>query len=141
MMQRVLIDLVLAGLWLPQMAAGATLTVHVSDIRKDEGMLRVAVCDRDHFTEAECAYKGAAAPENGAATITIRDIPPGVYAVQAYADTNNNDTLDTNWIGWPKEGMGFSNDAQMHHGPPDYDAAAIKLSEPGGTIRFPMQYF
>ncbi|ROO28778.1 DUF2141 domain-containing protein [Salinisphaera japonica] len=140
-MQRLLMGLMLAGLWLPALAGAATLTVEVTGLKNNTGVVRVAVCDRDHFTEAECAYKGAAAPENGAAAVTIGDIPPGVYAVQAYADTNDNDTLDTNWIGWPKEGMGFSNDAKMHHGPPDYDAAAIKLREPGGTIRFAMQYF
>ena len=141
MMQRVLISVLLLTAGLTP-AAAATLTVNITDVEDIDGVVRIAVCDRKHFTEAQCAYKGSApANADGQASVTIHDIPPGVYAVQAYADTNNNDRLDTNWIGWPKEGMGFSNDAQMHHGPPSYDDAAIKLSEPGGTIRFSMQYF
>ncbi|WP_158583386.1 DUF2141 domain-containing protein [Salinisphaera sp. Q1T1-3] len=130
-----------SSLTLPAMADAATLIVHVTDVTQSQGMVRVAACDRDHFTEASCAYTGSAKPENGVATVVLRDVPPGVYAVQAYDDVNGNDKLDTNWIGWPKEGMGFSNDAKMHHGPPSYDDAAIRLSEPGGTIRFGMRYF
>lgn len=129
------------ALAVPQLAWSAVLTVEVTGIKTANGVVRVAACDRDHFTESECAYTGSAKADNGTARVVIRDIPPGVYAVQAYDDANANHELDTNWIGWPQEGMGFSNNAKMHHGPPSYDDAAIRLSAPGGHITFAMHYF
>ena len=39
------------------------------------------------------------------------DIPPGKYALAVIHDENMNGKLDTNPIGIPKEGYGFSNNA------------------------------
>jgi uncharacterized protein (DUF2141 family) len=39
-------------------------------------------------------------------------IPPGTYALAVIHDENSNGKLDTNWLGTPTEGYGFSNDAK-----------------------------
>ena len=36
-------------------------------------------------------------------------LPAGTYAVQVMHDANGNDKLDTNFMGIPVEGYGFSN--------------------------------
>jgi uncharacterized protein (DUF2141 family) len=53
------------------------------------------------------------------------DIPPGTYALAVIHDENMNGKLDTNWLGMPTEGYGFSNDAKAMLGPPSFSAASF----------------
>ena len=53
------------------------------------------------------------------------DIPPGTYALAVIHDENMNGKLDTNWLGIPTEGYGFSNDAKAILGPPSFSAASF----------------
>jgi len=60
------------------------------------------------------------------------DVPPGSYALAVIHDENMNGRLDTNWLGMPTEGYGFSNDAKAMLGPPSFSDAGF-LSD-GGTL-------
>jgi uncharacterized protein (DUF2141 family) len=53
------------------------------------------------------------------------DIPPGKYAMAVIHDENMNGKLDTNWIGVPKEGFGFSNNAEALLSAPSFSAASF----------------
>ena len=53
----------------------------------------------------------------------FEDIPPGTYALAVVHDENMNGKLDTNLLGVPKEGYGFSNDATALLGAPSFSAA------------------
>jgi uncharacterized protein (DUF2141 family) len=53
------------------------------------------------------------------------DIPPGTYALAVIHDENMNGKLDTNWLGIPTEGYGFSNDVTGSLGPPSFAAASF----------------
>ena len=53
------------------------------------------------------------------------DIPPGTYALAVSHDENMNGKLDTNWLGIPKEGYGFSNEAKAGFGAPSFAAASF----------------
>lgn len=59
-------------------------------------------------------------------------VTPGTYAVSVIHDQNSNGKLDTNFMGIPREGVGASNDAKGHFGPPKFDAAAFRFS--GGRL-------
>lgn len=37
-----------------------------------------------------------------------------------------NGKLDTNWLGIPEEGYGFSNDVKIRGGTPSFDAAGFR---------------
>ena len=67
----------------------------------------------------------------------FEDIPPGRYALAVIHDENMNGKLDANWLGVPKEGYGFSNDAKGLMGAPSFDAASFRYREGslGLTIR------
>jgi len=56
----------------------------------------------------------------------FEDIPPGTYAMAVVHDENMNGKLDTNWLGIPMEGYGFSNDAKALLGPPSFAAASFQ---------------
>jgi len=56
-------------------------------------------------------------------------VPSGTWAVLAYHDENGNKKLDTNFVGMPTEGYGFSNGAKARFGPPSFKDAAIAVGE------------
>ncbi len=62
-------------------------------------------------------------------TVTVRDLPPGRYAVAAYVDNNKNGRQDKNFLGVPKELYGISNDVRGVFGPPDFAEAAFDIGE------------
>lgn len=55
----------------------------------------------------------------------FEDIPPGTYAIAVIHDENMNGKLETNWLGIPTEGYGFSNDAKGMIGVPSFSAASF----------------
>jgi len=55
----------------------------------------------------------------------FEDIPQGNYALAVVHDENMNGKLDTNMLGIPKEGYGFSNDAKGLIGAPSFSAASF----------------
>jgi uncharacterized protein (DUF2141 family) len=56
----------------------------------------------------------------------------GTYAVSVFHDENSNGKLDTGPLGIPREGVGASNNAKGHFGPPKFDAAAFRFE--GGRL-------
>jgi len=59
------------------------------------------------------------------ARCTFEEIPPGRHAIAVIHDENMNGRLDTNGIGLPTEGYGFSNDAKGWFGAPTFDEASF----------------
>jgi len=58
----------------------------------------------------------------------IEDVEPGEYALLVYFDENGNNRIDKNFIGIPKEPLGFSN-RYRPKGPPSYQRAAFQLKQ------------
>lgn len=90
----------------------ATLTVEVEHLRNAKGRVQFALYDRDgtipdeHY---EHWYKLGTAPINdGKATYTFINLPPGRYAVNILHDEDANGKIDKGLF-LPKEGIGFSN--------------------------------
>ncbi len=52
-------------------------------------------------------------------------ILPGTYALAVIHDENRNGKLDTNWLGAPKEGYGFSNNPKTFLSAPSFSAATF----------------
>lgn len=122
-------------------AAAAELDIMVQDVRNDRGHVLVAVCTEDTFLQADCPHVGHAAAAVGEVVVTVRDVPPGTYAVQAFHDENDNAEFDRTLLGVPLEGIGFSNDAPMDFGPPHFEEAAIAIAgDERHAIRFRMRY-
>jgi uncharacterized protein (DUF2141 family) len=118
-------------------AAAASLTVDLAGLRNDSGVVRVAVCPRALFTTAECPYVAAAPASAGRAVVA--DVPPGVYAVQAFHDEDGDGALDRSGFR-PSEGLGFSRDAPMRFGPPSFRDAAVRI-EGDGRLTVTMRYY
>ncbi|MCL7754714.1 DUF2141 domain-containing protein [Polaribacter sp. Z022] len=106
-----------------------TVTLKFQGMNSDKGNLYVAVYNKeDSFLKKP--IKGTIVKvENKKATVTLKDIPEGIYAVSAFHDTNDNKKMDTNFLGIPKEPTGMSNDATGFMGPPKFKDAKFKVTK------------
>ena len=122
-------------------AQAADLDITVTNVRNDHGHVRAQLCPKEQFLSTKCPWRASAPAAVGAVTVRITDVPPGVYAAQAYHDENDNKKIDRSLIGIPEEGLGFSNDAPFRFGPPSFSDAAIQLGPDGGRITLALRYF
>ena len=113
-----------------QKPAPAENVIHVetNGLRSDKGQMLCAL----HSSAAAFPKKADKAVARLTAKIAERQatcdftgIAPGTYAVSVVHDENSNGKLDTNFIGMPREGVGASNDAKGHMGPPKFGAASF----------------
>lgn len=77
---------------------------------------------------------------NTQARCDFEDIPPGTYAMAVVHDDNMNGKLDTNMLGIPKEGYGFSNDAKGLVGAPSFSAASFLYDGQDIELTMSLQY-
>ncbi len=114
----------------PGATLGATLVVHVQDVSPRGGILRLGLYDEaryrdDNSTPVASADVKAALGET---VITLTNVPPGVYAIEAYQDLNANDRMDTSWLGLPQEPFGFSRDARPHLSKPQFASVRFEVA-------------
>ncbi len=118
----------LAAQWLTQAAAAGTplapIVVDIDGVRSAAGIVRVTVCPRDLFL-GNCPWGASAPARAGRISIIVPDVPPGRYAVQAFHDADDDGKLQRNWLGLPREGIGFSNDAMARITYPRFSVAAF----------------
>lgn len=92
--------------------------VHVENVRSSHGHVRVELCTQDTFLTGACTVVGTAPARRGETVVTLSDVPPGVYALQAFHDENDDGKLDRGAFGIPLEDVGFSREAPVGlHGP------------------------
>lgn len=70
----------------------------------------------------------------------FEDIPPGTYAMAVVHDENMNGKLDTNFLGIPLEGYGFSNDAKGPLGAPPFSAASFHYNGQNVELTMSLHY-
>jgi len=78
----------------------------------------------------------------GVAEARFDGVAPGPFAITVFHDEDDNNAIKTNFIGIPKEGLGFSRDARARIGPPDFDDAKLVLA-PGASaqLQITMLYY
>jgi len=116
------------------------LRVIVHNVAAAGGHVRVDVCTASEFL-SKCRYSGSAAATPGVTMVEVRDLPPGVYAVQAYDDRNDNRRVDRNLIGLPTEAVGFSNNASVRLDGPSFKAASFDFAGGEQTIALRLRRF
>lgn len=116
-----------------------TLSVSIEGVQTSEGSVKVAIYDREEgFLEFEQVVKtGRAKAKKGVTELAIDDLPSGEYALAIFHDENDNDILDSNWLGIPKERVCFSKAKMKIFGPPSFKECAFHLvSDKEITVSF-----
>lgn len=101
-----------------------TLTIEIHELRSSNGQILLQVYD-----ETQNSVRGETGIiENNKSLIVINDLKKAKYAFRYFHDENDNNELETNWMGIPTEGFGFSNNAKGTFGPPSFKKWLFDLS-------------
>jgi uncharacterized protein (DUF2141 family) len=120
--------------------AQQTLTVQITNIKNDEGQIAVALYDSEkEFMKTRYQGKISKAVK-GEVEIIFENIPVGSYSLSVMHDANQNEKLDSNLFGIPKEGFGFSNNAMGMFGPPSFEKAKVEVRS-NKSVSISMRYF
>lgn len=105
------------------------LSVKVQGVKTSNGTIKVAVYNKsDNFLKFDQVFKAdSVKAQKGETNIYLEDLPEGEYALAIFHDENDNEKLDTNWLGVPKEDIGFSNARMKTFGPPHYKECSFRL--------------
>ncbi|MFM2387533.1 MAG: hypothetical protein RL660_2290 [Bacteroidota bacterium] len=117
--------------------SGETLTVKVNNINNKNAMLRVALYNAStNFSSETKMYRAITIQPNAKKElqITFSNIPFGTYALALYQDINSNQKLDVNFVGYPKEPFGFSNNYKPMISAPTFADCAFVFSQANKTI-------
>jgi uncharacterized protein (DUF2141 family) len=126
----------------PAAALAGDLTVKIQHVRSDRGSILAALYDSEasfmNQPSARATFKVKAA--KGEVQYVFHDLPPGQYALSVFHDENDNGRLDKNFLGFPKEGYGFSSDSKGSGGPPAFIKAAFQFSGANQSMTVTLQY-
>ncbi|WP_297764428.1 DUF2141 domain-containing protein [uncultured Muriicola sp.] len=106
------------------------LTVEVEGVQSSSGNINIAIYNqKDGFLKFESVFLSDSTHANAGRTeVQINNLPNGEYALAVFHDENGNNILDTNWLGIPKEPIGFSQSRMKTFGPPSFKECAFRLS-------------
>lgn len=132
-----------AGIMVMQVAPAfaADVDVAITGIKSSDGRMMCRI-----FGEgAGFPIRGAsqtvhAAIADGSSRCRFGDLPAGQYAVAVLHDTNVNGKLDKNFLGFPTEGLAFSQNVRPRIGVPSFSSAAFKLGPEGARLALRMTY-
>jgi len=112
------------------MAQKHTIEFVIKNVDNDKGVISAALFSgEENFPDKDKAlYNTTVTATKGEVKIRFENIPAGEYALAVFHDENSNKALDTNFIGIPKEGYGFSNNSRATFGPPKYKDAKFRVS-------------
>ena len=110
--------------------------VKILDIRNSTGTIDCALFDSPEGYPIDVLLSATSTMvlkiKKTQARCDFEDVPPGTYALAVIHDENMNGKLDTNWLGIPKEGYGFSNDVKALLQAPSFSAASFQYD--GGIL-------
>ena len=123
---------------------GSSVTVTVTNLRNDHGVVLACMTASDKsFPKCRgvAGTKAArVAAHEGNLSLTFEDVKPGRYAIALLHDENGNGKADRALGMMPKEGFGFSRDAPVRMGPPNFSDAVFEMGKTDRTMTIRMRY-
>jgi len=108
----------------PSNKEGNSLTVTIKGLRNNKGMVLVTLQDGNK----NIVERKTVSIANNKANVQFDGLPEGKYAVKYFHDENLDGKLNSGFMGIPKEGYGFGNDARGSMGPPDFEKTTFSVS-------------
>jgi len=107
---------------------GITITITIDNATSDEGKVIASVHTMDTFMKGAGILNAESEIKDGKVTLVFENVTPGTYAIMALHDVNNNNRMDFEANGMPKESYGMSGN-EMTMGPPSFDMAKFEVSD------------
>lgn len=101
------------------------IVVIFSPLNSNDGHLLVELNDENKETIGAFSEKIV----DNKSVVVLKDLKPGKYAFKYFHDENDDEKLNTNFVGMPKEGFGFSNNAKGTFGIPSFDKMIFEVTK------------
>ena len=111
-----------------------SLEMEINNLESNKGPIYIRILDENENP----VIVGTSQVINHSAEISFDSIFPGKYAIQFFHDENENQKMDFNLIGIPKEKFGSSNDVKPVLGPPKFEKMLFNLTEDKKIIMIPV---
>ena len=104
-----------------------SLTVYISNIEKAKGNLEIGLfnSEKGFLKDGSQFLKKKIKASGNTAKYTFSNLPKGNYAVAIFHDENLNSKCDTNFMGIPTEGFGFSNNYRPKISAPKFEQTKV----------------
>jgi uncharacterized protein (DUF2141 family) len=106
--------------------ADTGLKVTITNLRNNKGHVLISLFKDGvgYPDKPEKAFKKEKVNiSNNTSALFLAALPTGNYAIAILHDENDDQKMNTNFFGLPKEGYGFSNNVMGMFGPPGYSKA------------------
>ncbi len=107
---------------------GTTITIKVENVLSNKGKVGLGLYNEVTFMKALPLENHFEKIENGVAVFTIKNVQPGNYGIMCFHDENDNDKMDFESSGMPKENYGVSNN-EVSFGPPLWENARFEVGK------------
>ena len=107
---------------------GTTITIKVENVLSNKGKVGLGLYNEVTFMKALPLENHFEKIENGVAVFTIKNVHPGNYGIMCFHDENDNDKMDFESSGMPKENYGVSNN-EVSFGPPLWENARFEVGK------------
>ena len=104
------------------------IKVQLENLINNKGTTLIALYEKEGFLSRQPLQAGKSEIEEGKAFFTFDNVPPGIYAIVALHDENNNDRMDYGPSGMPEEGWTTSGNSLIM-GPPNFEESKFELSD------------
>lgn len=105
-----------------------TLKIQVQGLVANKGQVIASLfTSEQNYLETPVHKQTVKVGNENSLEVTYSSLALGIYSVGIVYDQNNDGKLDTNFIGIPKEPVGFSNNAKGSFGPPSFKQTSIML--------------
>jgi uncharacterized protein (DUF2141 family) len=111
-------------------SAQGKVVASVTQLTSDKGVCRACIFANASAFQKMAALQCLSVPiVNQKALFTFTGIPKGKYALFVFHDVNENNKLDRNWLGIPKEGYGASRNKLPFAAAPGYEPNSFVIND------------
>lgn len=111
-----------------QSTEGTTVKVTIENVLADGGSIWAVLHTADTFMKGDGLADERLDGKKGEATFSFENVVPGTYAIMVMHDLNDNNRMDFEDNGMPKESYGISGN-EILHGPPTFESAKFTVAD------------
>tara|TARA_B100000513_G_scaffold135509_1_gene61082 strand:- start:70 stop:519 length:450 start_codon:yes stop_codon:yes gene_type:complete len=120
--------------YITEIRGDISLEMEINNLESNKGPIYIRILDENENP----VIVGTSPVINYSAEISFDSIFPGKYAIQFFHDENENQKMDFNLIGIPKEKFGSSNDVKPILGPPKFEKMLFEIYEDKKIVMKPV---
>ena len=120
--------------YITELRGDISLEMEINNLESNKGPIYIRILDENENP----VIVGTSPVINYSSEISFDSIFPGKYAIQFFHDENENQKMDFNLIGIPKEKFGSSNDVKPILGPPKFEKMLFEIYQDKKIVMLPV---